>query len=258
MNWRKRRQVLYITAALVVVGLIAGYFIYSYVTTPGSCHDRTQDDGEQGADCGGPCARLCAFQARDPVVEFARALPEGSSTYTGVAYVKNPQWGTGAAAYGIGYTIRLLGDNNHLIIEQNGTVDLPAVETIPIIVPNIPTGYQTVAHAQFSFTTSPIVWTKIPAADRPTLTIKNQNLAPDGSRLSATVVNETNAPVNNLSVMATLFDQDGNAVAASRSVIQQIEAESQDDVVFTWPMANPGVVRAEIIPLPALPPNPQP
>ena len=261
MNWRKRRQTIYISAALLVLGSGVAYVAYIYFSTPGICYDGTQNNGETGADCGGPCARMCAFEARDPVVAWARALPTGANAYTGVAYVRNPQAGAGAVAYGVRYAFRLLGADNHLIVEQTGTVDLPAVGTIPIIAPNIPTGSQTVARAQFSFLSTkerPIVWTKIAPENRPTIWVKNQNLAPDNTRLSADIVNDTNVSIHNLSVMAVLFDRDGNAVAASRSIIQEIAPEGQNTIVFTWSQAVEGVVRAEITPLPQLPKNPQP
>lgn len=258
MNWRKRRQLLYITSGLAVFLGILFYGAYSYVATPGTCFDRTQDDGELGVDCGGPCARLCAFQTRDPVVSWARALPVATSTYTAAAYITNPQASLGGVAYQVGYVFRFYTADNHLIIEQPGTVDLPAVETIPVVAPNVNTGSEVVGHTQFSFTTAPITWTKLREADRPTFTVKDIIYAQDGTRLSATVVNETNVPVNGLTVAGVLFDADNNATAASRSVIQSIDAEGQDEVVFTWPNPSQGVVRAEVTPLPSLPPNPQP
>lgn len=243
---------------MLVFGTGLAYLAYSFFSTPGTCYDGSQNQGERGADCGGPCARMCSFEARDPVVEWARALPTGASSHTGVAYIKNPQAHLGAAAYGVGYTFQLRGQDNGLIISHSGTMDLPAVETVPIIVPNIPTGNKAVARAQFSFTAANIVWTRLPAEARPALTVKNQNLAPDASRLSATIVNGINLPIHNLTVMAVLFNADGNAVAASRSVIQEIGPEAAADVVFTWPKPTAGVVRAQITPLPSLPRNPQP
>ncbi|MGH7141099.1 MAG: hypothetical protein ACREGH_00495 [Minisyncoccia bacterium] len=253
MNWRQRRQMLYISAASVVLIAIVGYLAYRYFTTPGSCFDNVQNDGEAGVDCGGPCAHMCASDTRDPVVEWARALKVATGTYDGVAYIDNPQYAQGAAAYSVGYSMRLLDANNQLIIERDGTVDLPPVETIPIFVPNIETGSETATNVQFSFTTDPIVWNKVPAGDLPALSVKNESLAPDGSRLSAEIVNESNEPVNNLTVAAVLLDLNGNALAASQSVIQQIPAEGNDTVVFTWPEPHQSVVRAEITPLPALP-----
>jgi hypothetical protein len=201
---------------------------------------------------------MCAYESHDPIVSWARSLSNGTGSYTGIAYIKNPQWSVGGAAYNVHYTFRLLDANNHLIIEQSGTTDLPAVETIPIIAPNIPTGTQTVTRSQFAFTTIPIVWTTLPSDSRPIIRVKNQSLAPDATRLSATIVNEVNLPLENLAVAAVLFDADGNAVAASRSLIKEIDPEGQTDVVFTWPQSQPTVVRAEIIPLPELPQNPKP
>lgn len=251
---------MYLGVTAVIVGTLFAYLAYSFFSTPGTCFDGSQNQGERGVDCGGPCARMCISESRDPIVVWARALPSGEGNYTAVAYVRNPQASLGAATYGVGYSFRLLGEDNHLILEVTGTADLPAVGTIPILVPNTSTGSRVVARTQFSFLSDnrPIVWTKIPAEARPVIRIQNQSLTADGTRLSATVTNDTNLPVRNLSVVGVLFDGAGNAVAASRSLVAEIAPESQAEVVFTWLWTNEGVVRAEITPLPALPPNPQP
>ncbi len=258
MTWRRRRQILYIGVAVLIAGAGLTYAGYQYFSTPGTCFDRVQNDGEAGVDCGGPCARMCAFQSHDPIVEWARALEVATGTYDGVVYLENPQSGVGGAAYGVGYEFRFLDANNHLIIDQSGTIDIPAEGTVPVVIPDIETGNQVVSYAQFSFTTSPIVWTKLPPSDIPSLAVKDQTLAPDGTRLSASIVNETNGQVNNLTVVGVLFDANANALAASRSVISSIGPEGKDEAVFTWPQPTLGFVRAEITPLPALPPNPQP
>jgi hypothetical protein len=256
MDWRERRQALYIGVSSIVLIVLLVILYFTFLYKPGTCFDNTQNHKERGVDCGGPCARMCAMDSRDPVVEWARTFPNGNGTYTGVAYVRNPQ--PGAGAYGVPYTFRLLDAANSLVIEQSGRTDLPAVGTIPIVLPNIPTGNRTAVKTQFSFLSTPsqpIVWTSIPVASRPTLSVKNIEHADDWSRVSADIVNNTNDAVHEVTVAVVLYGADGNALGASRSVLPEIAPASASRAVFTWPLVNPGVVSAEVIPLPALPPK---
>ena len=128
--------------------------------------------------------------------------------------------------------------------------ELPPVQTIPLIEPNINVGNRVVSKTLFAFSEEP-VWEKVPASAYPRLKTTGQNLSPDASRLSATVVNDTLQNAKNVTLAVVLFDQDGVARAASRSLIASIPAKSSEPVVFTWPGGVPNIVKAEISILPS-------
>ena len=97
----------------------------------------------------------------------------------------------------------------------------------------------------FSFSANP-VWVR--AGQLPALHASNQKLAADGSRLDATITNDSLVPAR-AQVVAVLFDQDGVARAASKSTVT-IAPRSSAPVVFTWGQPAQGVVRAETTILP--------
>ena len=118
------------------------------------------------------------------------------------------------------------------------------------MVPNISVGNRTVTHVQFAFSnTPPAVWSKVAAA--PVLSVAQQNLSSDASRLSASIVNNNLNDVHNVTAAAVLFDSQGVARAASKSLITLVPAHGAADVVFTWPGGVPGIVSAEITLLPS-------
>ena len=110
-----------------------------------------------------------------------------------------------------------------------------------------------VAHAFLEFS-GDITWTKVPQTVLPSVHITNQQLSPDGSQLSATVVNDGNTTVHGLTVAAVLFDASDNAEEASKSAVPDSPAGVSEQVVFTWPTSSVPIVRAELTPIPALPP----
>jgi hypothetical protein len=255
LSWSGRRKTLY-SGVVAVIGFVLLIILYeTFLTTPISCFNNKQDGTETGVDCGGSCALLCHDTAHDPVVLWARSFSVGSAAgqgnyYTAAAYVQNNNAGAGAKQ--VKYSFQLFDTNNVLVIEKDGVLNIPPVQTVPVIEPNINVGNRDVARTLFAFTDDPhtIVWNKIPTSKLPTLHITQQNLSLDGARLSAILVNDTINDAKSVTVTAVLFDSGGVARAASKSLLD-IPRKSSTPVTFTWPGGVPNIVRAEITILPS-------
>lgn len=246
LSWSKRRKLLY-SAVMGALLLAVFYFVYTALFTQApTCFDGALNGDEHGVDCGGSCQLLCRSETRSPVVLWSRAFEVAGGQYTAAAYVQNPN--PGAMARNVAYTFQLFDEKNLLIVEREGTLDIPPVQTVPFIDPNINVGSRVPARAIFAFAHEP-VWQR--GAPLPPLTIGNQYLAPDGSRLSATISNSSVYATSKVTATAVLFDSQGVARAASRSSIASIPRKGSQDVVFTWPSAVAGIVRAEITVLPS-------
>lgn len=240
---------LYIAVALALALVVGGWSAYSAFSTAPLCTDGKQNGGEAGVDCGGPCSKLCSSQARSPVVLWARAFQTSPGVYAVAAYIENNN--TGAGAKSVPYAFRLFDSDNLLIVEKGGVADIPPQQITPILESNINVGTRTVAHAFLEFSKSPM-WNKIPAGNLPSVRVSNIDLAADGTRLSGTVVNGSNNDIRNLTLVAVLFDSNGTAQTASKTIIDRIPRGDSQPIVFTWPSPLSGIVRAEITPVPAL------
>lgn len=247
LGWGARRKTLY-TAVAGVLALAVLIFLYeNFFTAAPTCFDRVQNGGERGIDCGGPCALVCTQDAHAPIVLWSRVFQTSPTTYTAAAYIENDNPGAGSKQ--VGYSFQLFDASNDLIVERDGVVDLPPVQTIPIIDVNIPVQNRTPARVLFGFSNVPI-WSKVPAANIPVLRVSGQNLSADASKLEATLNDDSLTDAHNVTVGAVLFDQSGTALAASKSVIS-VSKKSSAPVVFTFPGGVPNVVRAEITVLPS-------
>jgi hypothetical protein len=251
LSWSGRRQLLYYGAAALVFLVFAAGVWQAFFSTAPSCFNGKQDGDETGVDCGGSCALICAAQAAAPTVLWARAFRTGATTYTAAAYIENNN--PGAGARGVSYSFQLFDADNQLIVERDGTTDLPPVVDIPIIETGINTGSRTVARTLFAFSATP-VWQKVPPANFVIPAITQPSHSADYSTLSATITNNTLAAAPNLTVVAVLYDVQGVARAASKSVLS-VPGQSSMPVVFTWPygIATPQgpIVKAEISVLPS-------
>ncbi len=241
-----RRKSLYTSVAGVLALVVLVFLYQTFFTAAPTCFDKVQNGSEAGIDCGGSCALQCPQETHAPVVLWSRVFQTSATTYTAAAYIENDNPGDGAKR--VGYSFQLFDADNQLIIERDGTVDLPPVQTIPIIDVTIPTGTRTPARVLFGFSGLP-TWYKIPLAAVPSLKVSGQNPNADWSKIEATLTNDSLLDAHNVTVGAVLFDASGTARAASRSILS-VAKKSSVPVVFTFPGGVQNIVRAEITVLP--------
>lgn len=248
LSWSSRRQFLYYAVAtLLSILLLFGAWRAFLSHTP-TCSDGIQNGSELGVDCGGSCSLICAEAARAPRVLWARAFETSPSTYTAAAYVQNLN--SGAVAREARYSFQLFDADNVLVVQKDGVAELPAAGTMPIVEANINVGNRSVARTLFAFSEEPQWYT--PTEALPTLRFSQQTLSADASRLSAIITNDSAVDADRVVVVAVLFGADGNARAASKTVVGSLPRRSSAPVVFTWPGGVSGIVRAELTALPPL------
>ncbi len=243
MRWAIKRQLLIAIGILAIVIVIAGGIGYAFFYHPPSCLDRIQNQGEEGIDCGGPCALLC--QAPQVSALWARSVEVAPGVYHAVAMVQNPE--SDAGTTGLPYVFQLFDSDNVLVAERSGTMTLHPGDVIPVFQANIVTGNRTPARTFITFGNA--VWTKMPRPAMP-LSITSRSLDQSTLTLSAHVVNTAATPAPDARLVALLYDADGVLVAASQTTIPGLAGEASRDIVFTWqePFSAP-VVRTEIVPL---------
>ena len=74
--------------------------------------------------------------------------------------------------------------------------------------------------------------------------LENEDTTP---HLSATIKNNSLLDVPEISVVAILYDADNNALAVSRTYLDDLAGGESQSLNFTWPEAIPGKVIAEEI-----------
>ena len=248
LSWSFRRKLLYAVVCISLLFVILFILFIKFFTAAPTCFDGKKNGGESGVDCGGSCSLVCANEAHAPVVLWSRAFPNGPGNYTAAAYIQNNN--IGKMARGVAYSFQLYDADNKLVVEKDGVTDLPPIQTIPVVEPNISVGNRVVARTLFAFSGTP-VWTSIPPEAIPSFHLGNESFASDGSSLSVTAENVSTLDTKNITAVAVLFDASGVAQAASRSFIPSLAHKTSTDLFFTWPQGNAGVAQAEVTLLPS-------
>lgn len=251
MNWALRRQILDILILIAVFLLFGSIIAYPYLSKEPTCTDGTQNGTETGIDCGGLCARAC-IEETDPLsILWSRAFQVVPGRFNAVAYVENHN--RTKAVDKVSYRFRFADANNLYIGKRDGTTFIPPSGNFAIFEPAIDLGHSVPVYTTFEFTQAP-VWLqveqskidqlKVLASD---IKLENVDKSP---KLSTMITNDSLFDIPNVSVVAILYDKDGNAISVSQTYIDKLFGEEKKVATFTWPEPFAGeVVAKEIIPM---------
>lgn len=247
MSWSSRRRSLYLLGILIVLVLLVGVPLFFFFYEAPTCTDGKQNGDEQEVDCGGTCPIVCSFSAADPIVRWSRLFEVIPGVYSVVARIENPN--PSLAAQEVPYSFKLRAADNVLVYEQKGTVYLSPQSVIPLFETGLQTGSRIPTRVEF--TLGEPVWINEVATD-PDVSVREQRIEGAETRptLTAMLRNEGTDAIGRFAAVAILYDIDGNAVHASRTVVPGIPALSDASLIFTWPQPfTVDIARIEIIPV---------
>jgi hypothetical protein len=226
-------------AVLIGLTLIAGVAIAIIYEAP-SCGDGKLNQDETGVDCGGSCAYLCRADVSLPNVSnppaFARAVSVGSRTDV-IAYIENRN--QNAEANDARYKVDVYDDAGTLLGTRSGIIDLPARSLVPVFIPGIVSGVAAAPRAFVTFDED-TRWRTSRGEDA-LLAIENVQM-------------QTAEAAYNRTLVATVFDSAGIAIAASQTVVREVGPFGSASAVFTWFEPFPGeAARVDVRSVPQLP-----
>lgn len=246
---RKRKRKILIAIGLILLIVSALIFIRVTDIEP-TCVDGIQNGTETGTDCGGDCIRQCREESRGLIVWWERPFKVANGVYNTVAYIENQNLYSGLQE--MQYEFRLYDKENILVTEPiRGTTFVEPNKRSAIFESGINTG-ENESFSVFFRILSIQDWKNVPSdfsydlfnVGEPILT--NQDTAP---KLSASVENKTFFSFDDIPVIAILFNQEDNAIAASQTFIDTISQGDTEQVFYSWPEPfGDTVSRIEIIP----------
>lgn len=237
----------------VVVAFLTVVSIATFYRAP-SCTDNTRNQGEAGIDCGGPCPYLCTAQVQPPTVLFTKAIQNNEGRTDVIASIENKN--AGAAARNVPYRLTLYGARQTLIQQVTGTLDLPPGATVPLYVPGIVSGKQTVTSAFLDIAATSPRWFIM--TDDPRVVPSVSNIALGGvglmPRIDATLTNPSIIPLANIRVIVLVHSITGDVIGASQTIVPSLPGQGRATATFTWnaPFSSPptSIEVVPVIPLP--------
>lgn len=244
--WAVWRRVQYALGFFLVWGMVGVLIYFTMFYQTANCFDRVQNGNETGVDCGGGCVRICAVDVLPPRVVWVDSFEITDGQYNVVGYVENQN--QTAATPELTYRFELMNDGE-IVAERSGTTVLPPNSVYPIFEGRIFTdGGAPVTDAVLTIESAEL-W--LPASigrDQFRATDINLTSADSRPRLEVAIENTEVTAAKDVEVVATVFNELGKPVTASQTFIEQIDARSTKDIVFTWPESIAKTVRSCVIP----------
>jgi hypothetical protein len=249
MTWSQKRKLAYgFIFFLLLLGVIA-LIVVPIITRAPSCADLKQNGDEKGVDCGGSCVLYCPSEISPIIVLYARSFPVTDSTYNAVASIENQN--VRAITREISYVFKLYDKDNVLITERTGKTFISSNSRSAIFEPALQVGNRIPVYTRFYLTSNPQWLRATDDQARSLLTVENKKVESLDTTpfVSAEIVNNSLATVSRIPVIAIVYDQTGNAIGASRTLVDELLPDETEEVFFTWqhPFTDPNVY-VEIIP----------
>ncbi len=233
MRWRTRRKLLYTTIVLLPLIVIVGAIYYSTFFPEPTCFDGVQNQDERGVDCGGSCERVCQTQTSSATISWDRAFNASDDIYNLVAYIENPN--VSLEARNVPYSFKLYDEDNLLIADRRGQMRIPPQPVTAVFEPGVETDGREVSRTTFQFLESPF-WEQ---ASNPDVNFRISNKTLSGAtssspRLTLDVTNTNLRRFEDIGIVSIVSNQLGEAVQASKTVIEELEAGETASTIFTW------------------------
>ena len=231
--WSNQRKLSIILTILVIGVCVISGILFTIFYNPPSCDDGIQNGIERGIDCGGACPNLCITTQAPLRDVWRRAFPVADGVYAAVAYIENQNKTLYVPE--VQFEFELYDAFNTLIGRVSQITSIMPNGITPVFVPHILTGKQKVATTSFRFVKEP----QFEEQPYPShgFEIKNvyreteNNTSP---HVRAIAVNVGKSMVRKVDFVVVLFDEEGAAVAASRTFEKDMRPGEERVIQFSW------------------------
>lgn len=235
-HWSARRKrfifLLVLFALVLLIGVPAGFLFYD----PPTCFDEKKNGDETDVDCGGSCQLLCSAQSL-PLIPKGdpRVLEVAPGFYEVVAIVENPNVSGSLAR--ARYTIRLFESVGLVPIKViEGETFIPKSSTFAVFEGPFKLEGVVPTRATLEWDRGYLSWQR-DESEKPNLSINNivaRGLSTE-PRVLAELTNNSLGRVSHIELVALISDETGNLIAASRTIVDDIDSGESVPVIFSWP-----------------------
>ena len=230
--WSSRRKIAIIATATVIVIFILSGVLFLLFHTPPSCNDGIQNGGEFGIDCGKVCKKECPVPRKKILDVWTRAFLVADGIYSAVAYVENRNEDLYAPE--ALFEIKLYDENGSSVNWAKQTTPIMPGGITPIFVPYIKTGERNVVRASFRFIKEPELRKSTHKHNFEIKDVKLNTSEDEPPTVSAMVRNKSEKTIKEVDFVAILSDEDGDAVAASRTSEKNIRPGEEHLIQYSW------------------------
>lgn len=243
---QRRNTILIIIFLLLFIPIATLLFLFYYEKP--TCFDGEQNGSETGVDCGGNCKLICADEVFDPFVKWQRFFEVAPGVYNVIAYLENQNPNAGTDI--LRYQFTLFDSENAILTERTGQTVMRPREVLPIVENTLNTGTVLPRRVEFQILND-INWEQETVRDNVILVSDEKiQYTNESTRVNAVLNNISLGTVYDIEAVIILYNKEDNAIGVSSTIVDQIPANGEKNILFTWPkLFSEEIIRFEIIPL---------
>jgi len=215
---------------------IIGFVIFSsYIMinmyVPPSCYDRKLNQEELGVDCGGTCDLMCDFQIQPLDTVWVRSFEVSPGLWSALAYLENPN--PESYVSDAKYRFNIYDRNNKLIATKEGKTFITKDVILPVFAGriNIDEGVPYKTTLEW---TKPLIWMRVDSTHEVVLEEQQISGANRRPEIDATLINKEPNVLEDVEVIAIVYDEQQNAIAVSKTYVDKLSARGKQHITFSW------------------------
>ena len=227
LSWAAKRQLIILVILAIIILLVFSVVIYSFIKKTLSTDDVSS-----------PAV------AQDISILWERVFASREGSVDAAALLENPNRNFGAKKFV--YTFRIYDKNNILIVIKENETFINPGEKFIVFEPNI--SVQNREPRKTIFEIRSLNWESMEPMPILQIDTLSKNILFDNEmpRAELTIKNQANKSYDNIEAVLVLFSASGDAVATSRTVIDQILIGEEKRLVFTWPWKVSNIESSQI------------
>lgn len=228
----KRLIIIAVYIAIVVSISLGLFFLLREKPT---CTDGKHNQGEEGIDCGGPCAKCEEIPKIENVQVLRKVLiPAGPGKYDALVRIKNPNALFGVAK--LDYSLNFLNQEGIVIEKRDGSSFILPAQTKYILEFNIALEGKP---ESFAFNVKSFRWQKFSEFEEPNIAVygREVNLPGDAggpAQLKAKIQNRSDYDFKKVTTKVILGDTEGLPVAVNQTDSNDVRVNEEREVIFNW------------------------
>ncbi|MDD3487305.1 MAG: hypothetical protein PHF35_02940 [Candidatus Moranbacteria bacterium] len=244
---------LVIISIYLAILLLVGTGLYFLLRTAPTCSDKIQNQGEEGIDCGGPCAACETLpDARNLETAETAIVPGEGGRYDALAKITNPNSQFGAAKFG--YVFSLLDQSGKVLAKSEGESFVLPGQTKYILAFNMDASEKP---ASVKFEVRSFEWDKLKEYKEPDIPVysKQFNLSSGGesgfANLKAKIKNQSDYDFRTITADVVIRNGAGTPIAINETNFNDVRANEEREINLTWNSSfpiDPVSARIEIVP----------
>ncbi len=238
---RIAKQIVYGALYLCVLGGIGAWIYFFYLKPAPTCFDHIQNQGEEGVDCGGPCAKVCTPATLQPITVLGAVMTFTTSPgrVTFLAGIANTN--TDFTARNFDYRFDLSDASGTVVQSIAGQSFIYAGEEEYLVAPNEAV---TSSVSNVALVIRNPVWAK--SSDTGTApqfdleNVQTGTISSDMIGTSGTLTNNDASAFDTVTVIALFKDASGAIIGASQTELDNVAPNGTYDFSVTYP-ADPNI-----------------